>query len=434
MKVLVLALSLVAGFSSLQGQTAVLRTHLDRDSAEADAAPATLYILDAKGSRALADGFTALLQQDELRAFQLPLRTYTLGSGSERQLVATQRLESKAQWLLLNRRGTVVSRGETLPLASNFARDLQSAGFRDRVKDLRAYLKDDPQSLDAREQLIALLRQRAERTAQRYLGIQVPLLRERLERGDIAGFQREQADPTPVDLSQAKPLEPVQDLDAWGAFAQEMDGVFRSGQWREMTFIWLAEGRAMDASSPTLRVIYQRWQPTVEAALRRQPESEPFWDLWLWMNRAQGKSRLSALLASLRPTPLTPKDQWPPDRVALAMRRNASTVEDWRAMKDLFLSRWNEVPHTLRETSSGEQSAGRDASPPLFEQDWTVSLEPLLESCLRAGDTTQADALFMEALGSSQWRALPGKAASLARRCGQAQMATRWAALRPPSH
>jgi hypothetical protein len=434
MKALFLVLSLFAGFSSLCGQTAVLRAHLDRDSAETDASPATLYILDAKGSRALADGFASLLQQDELRSLQVPLRVYTLGSGSERPVLATYRLESKAQWLLVGRRGAVLSRGETLPLAGNFARDLHSAGFRDRVKELRAFLKEDPQSLDAREQLIAALRQRAERTAQRYLGIQVPSMRERLERGDLAGFQREQADPTPLDLSQAKPLEPVQDLDAWGAFAQEMDGVFRNGQWREMTFSWLADGRAMDASSPTLRVIYQRWQPTVEAALRRQPESEPFWDLWLWMNQVQSSSRLSALLASLHPTPLTPKDQWPPDRVALALRRGAHTLEDWRALKELFLARWDQVPHTLRETSGGEQTPGRETSSPLFEQDWTLSLEPLLESCLRAGDTSQADSLFMEALGTSGWRALPNKAAALARRCGQSQMAARWAALRAPSH
>lgn len=416
-------------------QTAVLRAHMDRDSIEAEAAPATLVVLDAKGPRILFDGLTSLLQQEELRAFQVPMKSYALGAGSDRDVIAKYRLDPKAQWVLIHRRGKILAHGEAVPTASQLAKDLQAAGFRDLVKELRAYVKDFPDVLEAREQLIAQLRQRAERTAQRYMGVNVPLKRERLEKGDLAGFQREQLSPSSPDLSQAKPLEPMQDLDAWGAFGQELDAVFRSGQWREMTFAWLREGRPLDAASPTLRVIYQRWQPTVEAALRRQPESEPFWDLWLWMNEVQGGTRLPALLASVRPTPVTPKDQWPPDRVALALRRAARTAQEWRALKELFLARWEQVPHTLRETPpTGQGDRLSEADTALLEQDWTAALEPLLESCVRAGDTSQADSLFLEALSASGWRALPGKAAALARRCGQAQLAARWAALRAPGH
>lgn len=370
----------------LVAQGAMQQAH---ESKEAPAAPATLILLDARGSSALREAFADLMRRPELRDFAVPLRLYTLGSGRERTILARYGLAPKAQWVLVQRRA-VLAQGDAAPDAARLLRELQAAGFHDLIKELGAFLRQNPDRLDARDQLLTLLRSRAERAAER-------------------------------SRDATAPAESVQDLDAWGAFAQELDTAFRTGQWRELDLPWLRSAKPLDADSPTLRVLYHRWMPTVEAALQRHPESEPLWTLWLWMERAVDGGRLPALLASLHPGPLATEDQWPPEGVTQALLRGAKRPQEWRALRDLLLARWLALPRTLRERSGDPHS-------PLLDQEWTGILAPLLECCLRAGDTGQADALFVETLGS-RWAELPSRGAALARRCGQAQLASRWASL-----
>ncbi|HJU83176.1 MAG TPA: hypothetical protein VJ600_03110 [Holophagaceae bacterium] len=421
--------------ATLGAQTAVLRVLLQRDALDA-ATPATLCVLDAKGGHALSEGFTALLQQEELKAFQVPVRSYALGGGAEADLVKRLHLEPKAQWLLLGEGDAVLARGETLPAAAAFAQELARAGFHDRVKELRAYLKDHPESLEARERLLALLRQRGEAAAQRFMGVQVPALKERLERGDLAGYLRDADAPARADLSAARALGPVQDLEAWGTFAQELDLAFRAGIWRQLDLAWSREGRPLDAASPTLQGLYQRWQPAVEGALRQEPGSEALWDLWIWMAQARGGVALRPLLASLKPAPLTPREQWPPERALRLLFATARTPQDWRALKEHFQAAWDDAPQSLRDTPPGDGPAAlralrRETDTALLEREWASTLEPLLESTLRCGETAQADALLREALDASGWSALAGKGAAVATRCGQPLLAARWSALRP---
>lgn len=423
---------------ALCGQTAVLRAHLDRNEGGPLASPATLIVLEAKGSGTLSEGFIPLLQKEELSPYRVPMRSYAIGAGPGRELIAKYHLQPKAQWLLIDQQSSaLVARGEGLPDAQSFAIQLQQAGFRDKVKALRAYLKEFPFSLEAHEQLLDQLRRRGERAAQRFMGIQVETRAERLDRGDFAGYLRAEAALEKTDLSQAKALDPVQDLEAWAAFAQELEMVFQSGEWREIKCPWARDGRALDAASPTLRTLYKRWQPTVESALQRNPAFEPYWDLWIWMSRAQGGRPLAPLLAALDPTPAT-AEPWPPGRVVQALFSVAGTQEDWRALEAIYQSRWDTEAHPLREPAPKNPALGRliqdprqDVQAALLDQDWESCLGPLLESCLRGGDAGQAEALFLQAMGASRWAALPGKAAEVAKRCGQPTLAARWSALRP---
>lgn len=431
------ALALALPFA-LSGQTAVLRAHLDRNADEPTTSPASLTVLDAKGTRTLSAGFTSLLQTEELSPYQVSMRSYAIGSGAGRDLMSKYHLSPKAQWLLIDQRSaTVVAQGDGIPDTQTLITHLHKAGFRDLVKDLRAYLKEFPNSLEAHEHLLRQLRQRSERVAQRFMGIQVETHREHLDRGDFAGFMHAEAAFVKVDLSQAKALDPIQDLEAWAAFAQELESVFRSGEWREINFSWVREGRALDAASPTLRVLYNRWQPTVETALQRNPASASFWDLWIWMSQAQGGKPLAPLLATLKPTPFV-SEPWPPLRVVQALFSVANTQGDWRTLQALYQSQWDNESHPLREvalknTKANQvlQGSGEEAQTALLDQDWTAFLGPLLECCLRSGDTSQADALFLQALDASHWVALPGKGVEVAKRCHQPALAARWGALRP---
>lgn len=408
---------------ALGAQTAVLRTLMDRDAASVPP-PATLCIVDTQGGHALSDGFAALLQTAGLRVYQVPVRGFTLGSAAGKAFTAEHHLPSASQWLLLDARtDAVLARGAQLPAAAALAQDLEQAGFRDRAKELQAYLKRNPQVIEAREQLLDLLRRRGEVAAQRVMGIEAPSSRDRLERGDLAGALAAGDDPGRGDLSQAKPLDPVQDLEAWSAFAQEFDTAFRSGLWREMDLAWTREGRPLDGASPTLQGLYLRWLPAVEAALREEPGSGPLWSLWIWMSQALGGRPLRPLLDSISPSPLASKSEWPPAPVARQLLATARTPADWRSLREHYQALWEDEPHALRDTP------GTDTL--LFERDWDQCLGPLLECCLRGSDTSQADALLRGAMAASRWGDLASKGAALATRCGQLSLAARWSALRP---
>ncbi|HJW34786.1 MAG TPA: hypothetical protein VJ505_15670 [Holophagaceae bacterium] len=403
---------------ALRAQDAMLQAHLAR---EAPAAPARLVLLEPPGNRLLQEGFRALLQSPALRSFGVPVEAFDLGTALGREQAATLRRGTQPQWLLVGPGGAVQAQGSGVPEAEAFAKALVAVGFQDRARALATYLKQVPDSLSAREQLIAELRRRGEHTAQRLLGLAIPTPQEHLARGDAEAWRRALGDPATGDLRGARTLSATEDLEAWGPFAQALDEAFQQGFWLEMDFSWTREGRPLDGASPTLRGLYLRWLPAVEAALPRQPESEPLWALWRWMQATTGGSRVRLLMARLVPSPLASPDQWPPEPAAQALRATARSVDDWRALQDLYRARWQALP--VPEATPGQ--------PLTLEPLWEQTLGPLLESALRAGDTGAADAVFQDALLLTRWSSLPARAAALAQRCGQLSLATRWGIARP---
>lgn len=418
--------------AALCAQTAVLRVLMARDALDTST-PATLMVFEVKEDRSLSQGFAALLLQEDLKVLQVPMQVHSLERGEGQKLVAHLHLETKPQWLLVAQGDLVLAKGISVPSAIAFTQELAKAGFRDRVKELRAFLKSQPDSLEARERLIALLRQRGEAAAQRFMGIDVAAPLARLQQGDLSSYLRA-ADALPqADLREATPLTPAQDLEAWGAFAQELDQAFRTGIWRELDLTFTREGRPLDAASPTLQSLYRRMQPEVEAALRLDPDSEALWDLWVWMAQGRGDAGLRPLLASLRPMPFATKGQWPPERPLRLLFATARSPQEWRILQEHFQDQWDGAPHMLRDrppegpAARGLGSASNDA---LLEREWSSTLEPLLESTLRCGEAAKADGLLREVLAASHWSALPGKAAAVANRCSLGTLARRWSALR----
>ena len=383
------------------------------------APPATLWIIDAKSGHALSDGFAALLRAPELKAYQVPVKAAAL-DGAGRDALVRHGLPASPQWFLADARtDAVLARGAGLPKAEAFAQTLEQAGFRDRAKEMQAFLKRDPDSLEARDQLLRVLRARGEAAAMGFMGVEIESPRQRLEKNDLEAAI---APPPRPELGAAKPLDAVQDLQAWGAFTQELDADFRTGRWREMDMAWLGEARRLDAASPTLQGLYLRWMPTVEDALRQDPTSDPLWCLWAWMSDAASGRRLGPLLASLRPSPLVPRSEWPPQPALRMLLAAARTPEDWAALRTHYEALWEDEARFLWTQQSKVDLA--------LIMDWSDCLGPLLECRLRTGASQQADALVRDAFASTHWPSLPAKASAIAARCGDKALAARWAAMK----
>lgn len=377
-----------------QAPSALKAVHAAHQDPFGPAAPVRLVVLVEATGPSPAEGWRALLATPTLLPFQIPLDLVPLRSPAGAELVTRFALPLRASWVLLAaREDRLLSRGEALPEAAAFAATLKSAGVTDPTRALRTYLKAFPDVLEARERLLALLRRRAE--------VDV------LSRG-------------------TRPLSPESDLAAWGPFAQELDVLFRTGRWRESAFAWLQDAHPLDGGSPTLRSLYTRWRPEVEAALRRQPENGPFWQTWIWMSRALEDHTLHRLLASLAPTPLSAPGDWPPEDALRALREAAHTPGDWQELQAPYRARWEQA----RPTGPGQPGApGQVQRRDLAQQDWDERLAPLLEACLRGDAKAQADALVREAYAARLWPDLHLRAAALARRCGAADLADAWGAL-----
>ncbi len=418
----------------LPAQNAVLAAHLDRGEVSAPP-PATLLVFEAKGSRILSEGFAVLLKSEALQAFEVPSRHLALGAGPDRALLARHHLAAKAQWVLVDRRrDAVVAGGEGVPDPDDFARSLLQAGFKDRVRELRAYLKVHPQSLEARELLLSLLRPRAERAAQRLMGVSIPSARERLRQADLARALPDAAAPD-ADLAGAKALDPSEDLAAWGA-GQELDTVFKNGQWRELNGDWVREARPWTRRAPpsawSTNAGSPRWKPP--CARRRLPETL----LGALALDEPGPGRGSPAPPAGLPPALPPHAARGlaaaaggagPLRVGAEPRRLASPEGALAGP----LGAGAPPPPGRPRRRRAPAHRHRDIHHALLDGDWTSTLAPLLECCLRGGEAAHADALFLEALAASRWSELAPKASALARRCGQPALAARWSALRPPA-
>ena len=302
-------------------------------------------------------------------------------------------------WALLSPKGILLASGTGLPAASNLAKALEAAGIRSPIKALRAFLRNHPDHLEARSDLLRILRKGAQA---RTLSLQ----------------ERRAAKDT--GLPPGKRLGPTEDLEIWGAYAQELDRAFQDGSWRGMELGLEATGDLpLEASSPTVQSVCLRHTPKVEQALSILPGSPSLWQVWLRMTAISGARRSRALIQGLTVPPPELRMEWPPKGVVAALVQDARKSGEWWLVRDMLQPFWEE----WKERMKGTKPRGLGA-------DWAGSLGPLLESMLRTQAEGEACELAASLAASPETRPLLGKAVALATACRRQDLAQRWLALR----
>ena len=112
--------------------------------------------------------------------------------------------------------------------------------------------------------------------------------------------------------------------------------------------------------------------------------------------------------------------------------KDARKRRDWQGLKDLLLPQVERAQ--LAEAASGPMSFRVEINGKLQEDTetgdtWRGTLEPLVEALLHLGEMGLADGLVRDAWTRHPWSGLPGRAAALATRCGQPNIAAQWATL-----
>ena len=162
-------------------------------------------------------------------------------------------LSEKATWLTLDMDSKLIASGDQVPDSKEFEQLLRQKGHQTPLQIVRAFLRENPDHIDAKTYLLQEVRRRA-------------LLHE------------------PLIFDEDLTIE--QDLKKWGVLAAETNNVF-NGFWLgiDIDFFRPEEKEPPEQFSPLMRAAFSRNIGRVEEAIRLQPTNQRLWSIWGWMAR-----------------------------------------------------------------------------------------------------------------------------------------------------
>ena len=371
----------------------------------------TWLVLEDEGA-AWGGAMRSILDEEPMVLLNLPLKVVAGGKKAD-VLAATLRerfgWSKGARWALVDANGRVRAEGAEAPTSVALGRAVDQAGLFSRAQELEAFLRQNPDRLDARGALIQVHLAVANRRTRKALGAT------EAKPGETPG-------PTPV-----KPLAPEVDLAIWATAAHQLDVILREtggsylgGAQGFMLSMWIRRSAA--EHSPSMVAVLNRHRGALEETLRRQPENSEVWQLWIVASQKCGGWPLQPLLATIAPLPGTSTGQWPPWSILEEYLKDAKSRGEWATIREVLEPRWAEFRGSVLD---GRGNMGGDAFP------WDWILGPLVEAQVSQGDIGAADQVLSEAAEVINWPGLPAKARDLATRLKRPDLAARWGALTP---
>jgi hypothetical protein len=370
----------------------------------------TWLVLEDEGA-AWGAAMRSALDEEPAVLLNLPLKVVAGGQKGD-GLAPTLRerfgWSKGAHWALVDAKGRIRAEGAETPTPSAVGRAAEQAGTSSRKQELEAFLRENPDRLDAQMALLQEQLTVASRRTQKLLS--------------TAGA-KPAAHP---DQAPVKQLDPEVDLKLWAAAAQQLDRVLRdtggsSGD--SLGFLLsLRLRRSAAEHSPSMAAVLARHKGAMEEALRRQPEHFEAWQLWIAASQKCGGWPLQPLLATIPALPGTPPGSWPPPGIFGEYLKDAKSRSDWTTIREVLEPRWSDLRDSVLD---GQMHLGNNAI------SWEWSLGPLLEAQVSQGDIGAADQVLNEAAEVVGWPGLPAKARDLATRLNRPDLAARWGALTP---
>jgi hypothetical protein len=368
----------------------------------------TWLVLEDEGA-AWGAAMRSTLDEEPMVLLNLPLKV--VAGGKKADVLAPTLRErfgwpKGAHWALVDAKGRVRAEGAEAPTPSSLTRATEQAGTSSRVQELEAFLRQNPDRLDAR---VALFQEQtivASRRTQKALGTAEP---------KVAA----PSDPAPVKL-----LEPEADLKIWAPAAQQLDAILQDAGGSIGGVMGFAFGlrirRSAADCSPSMVAVLTRHKGTLEEVLRHQPGNLEAWQVWIVASQKCGGWPLQPLLASLQPLPGTEPGDWPPSGILEEYLKDAKARSEWMRIREVLEPKWAAIRDAILDQRRNYAS---------YESLWDWLLGPLMEAQLSQGDAGAADQVLSEAVDIAGWPGLPANAQNLAIRLNRPDLAARWGAL-----
>ena len=278
--------------------------------------------------------------------------------------------EGESRWAVMDVHGRVMAEGRGPVSPSNLSRELILKGIPTESAHAEAFLRDHLDRVLVRARIAALKYFRARAYMERrHLEQQGRKASESLSGADEATRHKQESDAWSDYLASA--LEVL--VDPLGTSPE----IFRLHQPTGMEPEGLHEGDPFQAFA-------YRALPAVEDQLLRRPGDESLWKLWCVLLTYSRRSP-EELLPSLRPSPMTPSNSWPPIGALRWMASNFAEAGRWGSVIALLEPRWQE--HLARAADPAGRKAREGGQGGAWDP-WLA--RPLMEALLRSGRSEDA--------------------------------------------
>ena len=396
-------------------------------------APRILYLGETKDS--MYEAIWSLVRADGLVETGITLSNIHTDSANFNRETRDLGLMPSSRWALAvisnDGRWRSLLQGSDLPAAEALRNVLDEAGIRSPTRVLRDFLRQHPDHLDARMELLGRLREIAETRTLQVLQLDNATPAE----VGLTALRSRHAQTVSIDISpfEGKKLAPEQDIIIWGPYAQELQTLFASGDWRLVPLPRVQEQIPVEAASPTMAGFYRRQLPLIETYLEEHPSNSNLWNFYGWITSVVAQSSTRALLDRLTPPPW-PRMDWPIPQALGLMIVEERAKSNWGFIADTLWQRWQSEGLLFND-------ALRFWFAPQYEQQgwaevldvrWQEEIEPLLESLIRTNRPGDAETAIQDTAKFPRYRDFQRRAAELALSLDRNDLQAKWTALQIP--
>jgi len=307
-----------------------------------------------------------------------------------------------ARWIVLDIENKLITSGIQTPGAEEFERILDQRGLQTPLQKVRAFLRENPDHIDAKTDLLKEVRRRALRQ-------------------------------TPPDVSED--LDAEKDLRTWGVLAAETNNVF-GGSWLGVDLdFFRPDQEPPERFSKLMKAAFRRHIANVESALREQPTNRTLWNIWAWMARSLADYKWNTFVDSLESikfgaySPVVDGLLCPSAEVCVWLVEDSRTKGDWDSVIKFaevagrFIGYFQQSKNTWMP---GDGQRGQYAMAGFKDYPIKPLYMPHLEALLRLGRIDDANNLFDQMMRLNGEREDAILAAQVARSVGLEDVAKVW--------
>ena len=331
-------------------------------------------------------------------------------------------------WAVISPDGRLIANGNKAPSFEDFEKVLLTTDMNQPIPRLRQFVRQNPDNIDARSELLELLRASAYRRTRQQLNIsQNSLWDDMVEKQYVVAGS---ADYIMPDVSSFRKLglEPEQDFLIWARYAQELSVAFQDESWQKMNLAKdVAQTLFLEVCSPTMKVTFRRLKPRIEEAIANLPNSRELWKLWLhFQTVVDGENYDFSFFNNIEEPPAASGIEWPPEGAAVPLVKIFYERKNWEMVLQ-YTNRHFEVVKNNIDAQNRLTDSSRGISFKVATYiDWEGQFKPRLESLINLGRRDEADGLVTLLYSTEDSRVFVRNAIQIARTLNATDLADKW--------
>ncbi|MCL1893320.1 MAG: hypothetical protein FWG02_03645 [Holophagaceae bacterium] len=369
----------------------------------------------------------ATIQKGYLAQMEILLRQLQPSSEEHARFVNEFGLLQDSLWAIAvplgNNRFRCSAQGNELPTNEDLQIALENAGIKSPIRQLTDFLKQNPDHLDARMELLSHLSRFAEERTRQALLLDVKTAAQltREEQSFSAILRKLTID---TELLSDKKLDSEQDTEIWGQYYKELRTLFSNDDWRLISFPRSQFLIPVDGCSPMMVQLYRQNIPKVEAFLEEYPSNTQIWQTYGHMLSITGQNPRRALLDRIVPSP---DMRWPVPEVLDLLLMEDREKGNWAYIAETLMGYWPR----LRSYTLGFHFAPQAANG-FINSSWSTELKPVLESLIKTNRIEDAERVISDTAKVPRFKDIQRRAAELAMNLGRQDLQTKWLAMHIP--